>query len=648
MKESQSDAAGAAVPQFRPVVMAGAALAVLIIAAYAPVRHFDFVNYDDHRYITHNPHVQQGLTLDTIAWAFTTFEVGNWHPLAWLSHMTEVTMFGAGAPGAHHMVNVALHVLNAIFVLVLLNHMTGSLWRSAAVAALFALHPLRVESVAWISERKDVLNVFFGLLAMLAYVRYARRRKPGWYALVAIAFACSLMSKPMLVTLPFVLLLLDYWPLQRLTANESRAWLRLGLEKVPLILMSFVSSVITVFAQTSGGSVSTLDELPPAARIMNAAAAYGIYLWQTIRPVNLAPLYPLRDHWPLWIWAGSAAALIIISALIVARRRTSPAVLTGWFWWLGALVPVIGLVQVGSQAHADRYTYFPHIGLFIMLAWSLPAASTRAMKAIYASIGACILIVLFILTRFQTTHWRDSIALSEHTLRVTRDNGYAHFNLGNALTERGRLDEAVIHFRAAADLKPRWGDAPYNLGNAHLSLQEFDQAIAAYDEAIRRDPANVAAHVNRAIALARLGDTDAAIESFEQALKIDPADRAALVNYGQTLARLERMDEAIFMFERALTVNPNDGFAHVMLGNALARLDRLNEAVPHFAEALRLNPENPHAHMSMAAALAGQGHITPAIAHLRAADEIARSIRDDALRREIESRIERYQNLITP
>ena len=635
-------------PRLKPVVLVAAGLALLIVIAFAQVRHFDFVNYDDHRYITHNERVLEGLTFHNVVWSFTTFDVGNWHPLTWLSHMEDVTFFGGDAPGAHHLVSVAVHIINAILLLALLNGITGSLWRSAAVAAVFALHPLRVESVAWISERKDVLSVFFGLVALLAYVRYVATPSIARYLIVAGAFACSLMSKPMLVTLPGVLLLLDYWPLKRLILNDAKVWTLLVIEKIPLIALSIASAIITMIAQTQGGSVSSFDDLPIEARLSNAFMAHLIYLWQTIWPVNLAPLYPMRESWPLSLVAISIVALVAISVIALVLHQKRPTLIIGWLWWLGTLVPVIGLIQVGSQAHADRYTYFPHIGLFILVVWSIPAASKRVAKMLYSAIGGCIVITLIFVTRQQTWHWRDSIALSEHTLRVTHENAYAHFNLANALVSQGRIDEALAHFRAAGDLKPRWGDAPYNLGNAHLELKQFDQAIATYDEAIRRAPLHVAAHTNRAIALAQHGDIDRAIDGFQRALDINSDDRSALVNFGQTLARANRLDDAVTMFERALAIDSEDSFTHLMLGNALARQDRVAEALPHFSAALRLNPGNPHAHMSMAAALAGQGHVTPAIAHLRTAEEIARAARDEALVREVQTRIERYQAAVKP
>jgi protein O-mannosyl-transferase len=627
--------------------MVAAALALAIIAAYAQVRHHQFTNYDDHRYITQNYRVQQGLTLENFGWAFTSFEVANWHPLTWLSHMLDASVFGRDNAGAHHLMNVALHIANAVLVLVLLNQMTGSMWRSAAVTAIFALHPLRVESVAWVSERKDVLSVFFGLLAMLAYLKYVKRPSIVNYTIIACAFACSLLSKPMLVTLPAVLLLLDYWPLKRLAVGE-REMGRVVLEKLPLAVMSVASAIITVAAQVRGGSVSGIDALPFTSRIANAAVAYVMYLWQTIWPVKLAPLYPLTERWPAWVVGGSIVMLVMISVIVAALSRKRQYLVTGWLWYVGTLLPVIGLVQVGSQAHADRYTYFPHIGLLMMLVWSVPAPPIRAAQMSYAVIAVCICAVLAVLTHRQVAHWRNSIALSEHTLNVTHDNTYAHFNLANALLETGRTDEAVSHFQAAAVLKPNWADAPYNLGNAYLRLRQFDHAIAAFDEAIRRSSTHVAAHTNRAIALAQRGDMDAANESFERALQIDPNNRSALVNYGQTLARINKLEEAIGLFERALAIDADDAVAHLMIGNALARLDREQEALPHFSEALRLNPANPHAHMSMAAALAGRGNVAQAIAHLGAAEELARNANDLPLVREIQSRIERYQAAVKP
>lgn len=528
----------ASVSDRRTAWIIGAALVIVTIIAYLPAISAEFVIYDDHRYITMNPRVQQGLTFDNIAWAFTTFEVANWHPLTWMSHMLECSIFrradGTQWPGGHHLINVLMHAANTLVVFLLLQRMTGALWRSAAVAALFALHPLHVESVAWVSERKDVLSTLFGLLAIAAYLRWVHARRAVAYAVMLVLFACSLMSKPMLVTLPVLLMLLDAWPLRRMRLFQGHAkrqaateiggdsWRSLIVEKLPLLALSIASAIITINAQSAGGAVSTLEQSPLADRFVNAIVACAMYLKQMLWPVNLAPFYPRPANWPPTVVIASAATLLGISIAAIASFKRRPHMLVGWLWYLISLLPVIGLVAIGSAARADRYTYVPLIGVFIMIVWSIPAtASGDRFAFVWRTVSGCVvLVVLAALTFRQTTFWHDSITLGEHTIAATGDNAVARFNLANALVQKGENEAAIRQFAEAARINPHWADVPFNLGNAYMRLERMDEAIAAYEQAISLRPNFFNAHSNLGIAAVRTGQVDRALMHFQQAADI--------------------------------------------------------------------------------------------------------------------------------
>ncbi|MGD0253772.1 MAG: tetratricopeptide repeat protein, partial [Verrucomicrobiota bacterium] len=455
----------------------GLLLALVTLLVYLPVCRYNFVNYDDGDYVTENQVVQNGLTWAGVEWAFTTWHAGNWHPLTWLSHMLDCELFGLN-PGAHHLVNVLFHAANVVLLFALLLRMTNSLWPGAFVAALFAWHPLHVESVAWISERKDVLSTFFALLTLLAYVRHAKSvacdewqmtgtaettgtpnlsrfaRHPSlFYWLALIFFTLGLMSKPMLVTLPFVMLLLDLWPLKRVTSDKWQVAgvLRLALEKWPFFLLTAISCVVTFFAQRGGDAVVSLAKVSLRYRLENAPVAAVRYLLKMIRPADLAVIYPMPDKIPALAVAAAVTALILISAVAWLVRRRSPYLLVGWLWFLGTLVPVIGLVQVGGAALADRYTYLPSIGLFIAAAFGLRdlADRFRFLKIPVAVAASLMLAGCLMLTENQLRCWRDSQTLFAHAVAVTKDNDIAHINLGVALEQQGKLDEALAEYREA-------------------------------------------------------------------------------------------------------------------------------------------------------------------------------------------------------
>jgi len=447
-------------------------LVVLTLAVYRQVQNFDFVNFDDHMYITENRHVKEGLTLKSTIWAFTTIHAANWHPLTWLSHMLDCQFFGMNS-GRHHLTNLFFHITNSLLLFFVFRKMTGSSWQSGFVAALFALHPLHVESVAWVSERKDVLSAFFWMLTMWSYVWYVEHPGINRYLLVLLFFILGLMAKPMLVTLPFVLLLLDFYPLSRFQFQQSddgnifqqrSIYLRLVLEKLPLFVLAAISSAVTLYAQKRGGAVMSLDVIPIKVRIANALVSYIKYIEKMIYPSELAVLYPFQGMLPWWEITGAGLLLVSISFLAIRVIKQSPYYAVGWLWYIGTLVPVIGLVQIGRQSMADRYTYIPLIGLFIVIAWGVPeiVAQWRHRKILLTIFATVLLSILMTVTWKHLRHWGNSITLFEHTLEVTSNNYLAHNNLGVALDIQGRTQEAIDHYLKALRIKPDYVEAHNN------------------------------------------------------------------------------------------------------------------------------------------------------------------------------------------
>ena len=509
-------------------------LALITLLAYLPVTRDDFVDYDDQDYVTQNSVVQNGVTWVGIKWAFTTGHASNWHPVTWLSHMTDCELFGTN-PGGHHLVNVLFHTANTVLLFALLLRLTNSLWPAAFIAALFAWHPLHVESVAWVAERKDVLSTFFALLALLSYARYAKEnsRRSFWFALIF--FALGLMSKPMLVTLPFVLLLLDYWPLQRVTGAKwpVTEFLRLAGGKIPFFVLTAISCVATFLAQRHGGAVMALEQYPFNLRLENALISYGRYLLMAIWPANLAVIYPLSGHlhWMHMAAATYSAALLIISWLVWRGSRTCPYLLVGWLWFLGTLVPVIGLVQVGGAALADRYTYFPLVGIFIAVTFGIGDLAKRFQfpKIILAAAAAAVLAACLILTENQLRYWRDSETLFTHALAVTEDNHVAHVDLGVALEQKGELNEALAEYLAAEKIAPELYHIHNNLGNLLDKLGQPEAAIAEYQQAVLLNPSLPVLHVRLGDLLLQQGRDTEAMQQLNEAVRLDP------LNY-QTLA----------------------------------------------------------------------------------------------------------------
>jgi tetratricopeptide (TPR) repeat protein len=589
-------------------------LALGTMLVYLPAGFHDYIFFDDPSYVTDNPVVQNGLTWAGLKWAFSGWHAGNWHPLTWLSHQLDCELFGLN-PGAHHLVNVLFHAVNATLLFRLWSRLTNEPWPSAFVAALFAWHPVHVESVAWIAERKDVLSTFFGLLATLAYVSCIRSkpektslgtRMDFWLAVIF--FGLALLAKPMLVTLPFVLLLLDYWPLQRLNEAEispARVW-NLALEKWPFFLLTAISCVITFRAQREQAVVS-LQQYPFSLRLENVLAAYADYLFKTIWPANLAVFYPLPAQFSALQVLLSALVLSAVSFLVWRLRRRTRCLFTGWFWFVGMLVPVIGLVQVGDQAMADRYMYLPAVGLFVMIAFGIAGllARWKFPSAVVWSGAILILVACVVATDNQLRYWRDTETLFTRTLAVTQNNGPAHMMLGVALERLGRKDEALREYQTGLQCDPSLvvqvaGGAKRLLASqVHLLLAQSAEldgnksgALEHYSAALRLDPGLVEAHNNAGNLLDELGKPDEALAHYESAVRLAPAMPLVHENLGTQLAKLGRFDAAMREYEDAARVAPADPQPFYLMGKTWLRRGQGGEAVTAFQEALRRDPDD--------------------------------------------------------
>jgi tetratricopeptide (TPR) repeat protein len=572
-------------------------LAVMTFGIYAQVIGHQFITLDDPTYIRENPNVNRGVTLAGLAWAFSTFDVANWHPLTWISHMIDCQLFGTNA-GRHLLVNMLIHAANTLLIFYFLFRTTHARWPSALVAALFALHPLHVESVAWASERKDTLSTFFGLLSLIAYVRYAGAPSISRYAWVAITLALGLLAKPMLVTWPFVMLLLDYWPLrrlQRLGASDQLSVLRkFVVEKLPLFALVAVFMIITFLAQSHGGAVRTFAAAPAGFRFSNGVVSYAKYLLLTFWPNDLAVYYPLAPTGiPIWQVIGAALLLIGITALCLFQRRNRPYLIVGWLWFLGTLVPVIGFVQIGGQTMADRYFYIPSIGLFIALVFGLADFAKRWRVAPLLSAGAAVavLLILATLTNAQIYRWRDSFTLFSHTLAVTPPNLHIEHNLGLALGASGRYDEATAHFEKALQIDPNFYDGLVGMGVTRSFQGRGAEAIEYFRTAIRLQPDAPKAHAQLALALWNQNREQAALEEIRRASQLAPKDADIRADFGVALGLSGRIPEAIEQLHEALRLNPNSADAHNNLGLALLASGKPRESIPEFEMALRLNPD---------------------------------------------------------
>ncbi|MGB8225394.1 MAG: tetratricopeptide repeat protein [Sedimentisphaerales bacterium] len=590
-------------------------LIVITFAVFYQVHNFAFVSFDDSEYVYKNPDIQAGITLQAVKWAFTTDCAANWHPLTWLSHMLDWQLFGSNAEG-HHVVNLIFHIANTVLLFIVLKQMTGALWQSAFVAALFALHPLHVESVAWVSERKDVLSTFFWILTMWAYVRYARQPKTNSYLLVVLFFALGLLSKPMVVTLPFVLLLLDYWPLERFNTKRS---LSLLIEKIPLFIMVLALSIITFIVQKEGGAMrpATEDYTIPV-RLANASISYIQYIIKMIWPARLAFFYPHPGRNVSIPYAVISAVILLTVTILVLRfagRRRY--LVTGWFWYLGTLLPVIGLVQVGEQAMADRYSYITLTGLFIIIGWGLPEMLEKSpqRKTVLWVLSLIVLFVLGVCTYCQERYWKNTITLCEHALKVTKDNYTAHYCMTEALLEQGRIKEAIRHNSEAVRIKPRCVAALNGLGLTLYKAGRTDDAIYYYRKAIEINPRLVEIHLNLANALAAKGERAQAGEHLEESLRLEP-DRAAVMN-----------NLAWFL----ATGGKGEGYSP----------DRAIRLARRACELT--NYKRPDLLDTLAAAYAAAGAFDKAVETAEKALELCQSLEQEAIKKEIESHLVLYK-----
>ena len=534
-------------------------LVIIVWIAFGQTIGHGFINYDDLEYVTENAYVLNGLSWAGVKWAFTSANVGYAHPVTWLSHQLDGQLHGAWA-GGHHLTSLVIHTINSLLLFFLFRKFTRALWPSAFVAALFAIHPLHVESVAWIAERKDVLSGFFFLLMLHAYTAYAARPQVSRYLLALGLFILGILSKPMLVTVPCLLLLLDYWPLRRMTFPAGRYSLgRLILEKIPFALVSVSWSLLTFFLQKGTGATAQAH-LGMARRISNALFSYTIYVWNTFWPRDLALFYPYPRALATGVVMVSAVFLILVSVLCLVKRRSSPYLLVGWFWYLGMLVPVIGLIQVGEQSRADRYMYLPQIGLFLFITWGAIElfGKWRRGRERLAIMAVVSVMALTALCYVQASYWQNSETLWNHSLAVTSNNHIAENNLGNELMQKGRLDEAMIHLRKALEIYADYPEANNNLGYALASKGKWNEAIASYQAAMRTRPNYPKAHNNLAISFAETGKTDEAIAQFNEALRIDENYQEAHYNLAALFLQLGRRDDAVSHLREALRLKPND------------------------------------------------------------------------------------------
>jgi len=578
--------------KIRPAILIMVLLSLTNLSIYWPVQNFEFINLDDHAYVLANPMVQEGLTLSGLKWAFTTFDynTANWHPLTWLSLMLDWQLYGMSS-GGYHWTNLLIHIANTLLLFVALRKMTKALWRSAFVAVLFAVHPLHVESVAWVSERKDVLCALFWFLAIGMYVRYAENPRYKSYLLTLFFFVLGLLAKPMAVTLPFILLLLDYWPLRRFTQQTNiiqestvysvtaSPYLRqptfyLILEKGPFLILSLLSSAITFLAQESGEAVQSITNVPLSLRVANAFVAYLAYIAKMVWPHDLAVFYPLPNAWPIWHVFLAFTLIIAMTAMVMLLLKKHPYLFTGWFWYVGSLVPVIGLVQVGTQSMADRYTYIPLTGLFIIIAWGTVdiinfRRSLRYLLPLLLSfsIGAFITV-----SRLQVQHWRNSLTLFHHTLAVTRENYFAHNGMGVALRSLGDIRGAEMHFKETLRIRPKFAEAHANLGGIYFLRKEFDVAS----------------------------------DHFLVALRISPRYLDARFNLAQVYLIQEKYTDAIAVYRYILMEKPDHAEAHNYLGVALICQMDVEGAIGEFKTALRIHPQYAKARINLSNALAMQ------------------------------------------
>jgi len=601
-------------------------LTIAVLVVFAQVGGHDFVNFDDNLYVTGNHRIQQGLSLDTIRWAFRSSEASNWHPVTWVSHALDVQLFGLN-PGPHHLVNVLFHGMNTILLFALLLSATGALWRSAVVAALFAVHPLHVESVAWVAERKDVLSTFFWLLSTWCYLRYVKTRDRWHYGLALLCFTLGLMTKPMLVTLPFTLLLLDFWPLGRFRDNEGGGAVSLGdffrkprhlilLEKIPFLVPAAISCVITLWVQR--GAMAVTFHTPFRDRLANVLLSYVKYLGLTFWPRDLAVFYPLHRGAPLSLAASLGALIVLvgISAFALKGAWKRGYFLVGWFYYLGTLVPVIGFIHVGNQALADRYTYVPLTGLFVIVVWGAADLMERRRGGSRAALAlaAGSLIVLSTLAWNQVRHWRNSGTLFTHAARVTRDNWVAHLNLGLYYLDEGKLDQAILSLEGALKVVPAYPEAHLNLAEAFVRQGQFGKAVDHYLQALKKRPGSPETWFCLGNVYQGLGEDDRSIRAYRQTIRLNPDHAKAYNNIGISLCRKGLFGEAVASYTQAIRKNPDAANYHKNIGAAYAALGRHEDALGAYFRALEIEPDTPDMYFNLGNSYSASGRLDEAIA----------------------------------
>ncbi len=668
-KKTLSPKVAPAQPTDRRVYIAIILLLVIgTVAVFARVAHSGFIMLDDPDYVSANPFIRGGLTAENIAWAFTNHgHSANWHPLTWISHMADVQFFGLNKPGLHHLTSLLLHILGTVFLFLVLSKMTGAVWKAAFVAALFAVHPAHVESVAWVAERKDVLSTLFWALTMYAYAFYVERPSTGKYTLVVTALVLGLLSKPMLVTLPLVLLMLDYWPLGR----SGKGWKALIVEKLPLFALVLASCVVTFVVQRGTGAVGSMESLPVQYRVGNAFLAYVSYIGKLIWPSPLAVFYPhpgarLFEGDMLLRLAGSVVVLACITAFVIKRARKNPYLATGWLWFIVTLIPVIGLVQVGSQGSADRYTYVPFVGLFVVLAWGIPELVSRwATPKMLAAAAVALIAVYLPVTYAQVGHWKNSVSIFEHSVRVVPRSHLAWADLGveyevqygakkdpalldraiecyqtsldinstqpitqsniaHAFISHGDLDLAIEHLYAALKLREPFAVAHFNLGTAYGAKKLYLEALEQYKLSAEQYPKRLKTAALRGVAdmAGKVGRHDDAIDALRQVTEISPDNAEAQNQLGMALGELGRNEDAIAAFQEAIRLDPKFCVAHYNVGYAMNQLGRFAEAIPYFERALELDPNFQAALYQIAVAELKTGDYRHAWEHIHAVEAL--------------------------
>jgi len=654
-------------------------LVVATVLVYAPVRHHEFIDFDDGGYVYENEIVQKGLSADSIKWAFTLVnsdEKTYWHPVAWLSHMLDCQLFGLN-PGAHHLSNLFYHLLNIMLLYLVLFRMTGAVWKSAFVAAMFAIHPVNVDSVAWIAERKNLLSTTFWMLTMLAYVYYAARPGLWRYLMMTVVFTLGLMAKPMLVTLPCALLLLDFWPLYRCKWSRER-WLdevalppsdfpafhtasisRLILEKIPLLALSFTAMALSFISLEKNSQILNEIVQPMGLRIANALVSYAHYLWKMVWPANLAVFYPFPTEIPLWQPMAAGVALITATGLVIAYSRKKPYLATGWFWYVGTLTPVIGIIQGGLWPQiAERWAYVPFVGVFILLAWGVPdlAGRLRWNQRIVAILGLAVIGLFATLTTGQLKHWKNSKTLFQHTLNVTESNFMAHLHVGHFFFDQDDTAKAIENYRQAIEIMPNFNNAYEALGDTYVSLKDdekaffyyhkallnspssvgvfykignlyaqmgrYDQAVRYFKDIIAFSPDDPTGHNNLGAAYLYMGDSTAALQNLKKAIALQPDYPEAFYNLGLVASKIGDIGQAMAHFQKAVALNPDYGNAHSSLGKIFFQSGNMDQAMVHFRQAARITPDNATTHYNIGVILYMRGQMTEAARFFQNALEI--------------------------